>query len=67
MLCFIFYFSCSENAQNENERNMDDGASLLDTIFISGREAHCKEAAEALKALVPITRTVSYMNCFDQL
>ncbi|EJD75804.1 KH domain-containing protein [Loa loa] len=48
-----------ENTQNENERNVDDGPSLLDTITISGRDARCKEAAEALKALVPVTRTVS--------
>ncbi|OZC06636.1 hypothetical protein X798_06373 [Onchocerca flexuosa] len=48
-----------ENAQNENEKNMDDGPSLLDTITISGRDTRCKEAAEALKALVPVTRTVN--------
>uniref|UniRef100_A0AAF5PYT3 K Homology domain-containing protein n=2 Tax=Wuchereria bancrofti TaxID=6293 RepID=A0AAF5PYT3_WUCBA len=48
-----------ENAQNENERNMDDGPSLLDTITISGRDTRCKEAAEALKALVPVTKTVN--------
>lgn len=47
------------NAQNENERSIDDGPSLLDIIFISGRDTRCKEAAEALKALVPITRTVN--------
>ncbi|CAG9535090.1 unnamed protein product [Cercopithifilaria johnstoni] len=48
-----------ENAHNENERNADDGPSLLDTIIISGRDERCKETAEALKALVPVTKTVN--------
>lgn len=39
---------------------MDDGPSLLDTITISGRDTRCKEAAEALKALIPVTKTVSF-------
>uniref|UniRef100_A0A0R3RY71 Vigilin n=1 Tax=Elaeophora elaphi TaxID=1147741 RepID=A0A0R3RY71_9BILA len=47
-----------ENAQNENEKNID-GPSPLDTITISGRDERCKEAAEALKALVPVTKTVN--------
>ncbi|VDK79439.1 unnamed protein product [Litomosoides sigmodontis] len=48
-----------ENAQNESEKNMDNGPSVLDTITISGRDEHCKETAEALKALVPVTKTVN--------
>lgn len=51
----------SENALNGSERNTDDGPSLLDTITISGRDEHCKETAEALKALVPVTKTVSFI------
>ncbi|VBB30290.1 unnamed protein product [Acanthocheilonema viteae] len=48
-----------ETAQKENVRNTDDGPSLLDTIIISGRDERCKETAEALKALVPVTKTVN--------
>uniref|UniRef100_A0A915Q0U1 K Homology domain-containing protein n=1 Tax=Setaria digitata TaxID=48799 RepID=A0A915Q0U1_9BILA len=48
-----------ESVQNGNEKNTDSELSLLDTITISGRDVRCKEAAEALKSLVPVTRTVS--------
>ncbi|VDK56018.1 unnamed protein product [Gongylonema pulchrum] len=50
----------TENTFNGMEKSADGGPSPLDIVTISGRDVRCKEAAEALKALVPVTTTVCF-------
>lgn len=47
-----------DNGQLLDEKPSDGSPSPFNTITISGRDVRCSEAAEALKALVPVTRTV---------
>ncbi|VDN04210.1 unnamed protein product [Thelazia callipaeda] len=48
-----------ENLQNESNKNVQGEPSPLDIITISGLEVSCEKAAEALKALVPVTKKVN--------